>query len=182
MRSATAQEVAPNFNLTDIDGVKFSLNDQRGKVVLLDFFAILCSPCVTEMQHLNVLHQEFGENIIIVSISITPEVDSVEKLQQFRQANNMSWIVARDTEGMSNNYSVQIVPTLVIIDQQGYIRHRHVDLTDESVLQPEISVLIPEFGTAISLVFVFLIPAAIVVIFKRKSRLNLSAKAEHVAC
>lgn len=167
MTLAIAQGIAPDFTLTDIDGVRFSLADHRGKVVLLDFFAILCSPCVEEMQHLNVLHQEFGENVTIVSITIAPEVDSVDTLKQFRQAHNMSWIVARDTEGVSSNYSVQVVPTLVLIDKEGYIQYRHVDLTDASVLEQEILQIVPEFGTLVPTILVFFTLTVTIIIYKR---------------
>lgn len=172
MTLAIAQEVAPNFTLTDIDGVKFSLSDQKGKVVLLDFFEIMCVSCVDEIQHLNVLHQEFGENVTIVSISVAPVVDTVEKLQQFRLTHNMSWIVARDTEGVSDNYSVQVAPTLVIVDKEGAIQYRHVDLADESVLRQEISQIVPEFGTIVPTIFVFFVLTTTIIIYRRRSRLT----------
>jgi peroxiredoxin len=162
--AAVAQEVAPNFTLTDIDGVNFSLSTNRGKVVILDFFAIQCADCITEIQTLGVLHQEFGDNVTIVSISITPTVDTVEKLQEFRTANNITWTVARDTEGVADNYSIQVAPTLVIIDPEGYIKYNHVGLTDQSVLQQEISGIVPEFGAWIPVFFVFLMLTAIIVI------------------
>jgi peroxiredoxin len=168
MTSAVAQGVAPNFTLTDIDGVNFSLSDSRGKVVILDFFAIQCSDCITEIQTLSVLHQEFSDNVTIVSISITPVVDTVQKLQGFREDNNITWTVVRDTEGVSDNYSIQVAPTLVIIDREGYIQYSHVGLTDESVLQQEISGIVPEFGAWIPVFFVFLMLTAIIVILRRR--------------
>jgi peroxiredoxin len=170
MTSAIAQGVAPNFTLTDIDGVKFSLGDQRGKIVLLDFFAIMCTGCVEEMPHLNAVHQEFGENVTIISIDTTPEVDTVNALQQFRHDNNITWIVARDTDGgVSANYTIQVEPTLVIIDKEGYIQYRHQDVTDESVLRQEISAIVPEFGIWPP-VFILLTLTIVIAIFTRTKR------------
>ena len=175
LASAVAQGVAPNFTLTDIDGANFSLSDQRGKVVLLDFFAIMCAPCVTEMQSLNVIHHEFGENVTIISITENPDIDTVDRLQQFRQNNNVTWPIARDTEGLGDNYSIQIFPTLVIIDKQGYIQYRHEDFTNESVLEQDISPMIPEFGTLTPAILVFLtVPIAAAIVYRRKP--NLTAK------
>jgi len=168
MTLAVAQGVAPDFTLTDIDGVNFSLGESRGKVVILDFFAIQCADCITEIQTLGILHQEFGDNVTIVSISITPTVDTVEKLQEFRTANNITWTVARDTEGVADNYSIQVAPTLVIIDTEGYIKYNHVGLTDESVLQQEISGIVPEFGAWIPVFFAFLMLTAMIVIRSRR--------------
>jgi len=168
VRSVIAQEIAPDFTLTDIDGVEFSLSDHRGKVVLLDFFSLRCGPCIDEIPHLKAVHEEFGEDLIIISISIDPYYDTVEKLQQFRQEHEIGWIVARDTIGIYGQYDVQLLPTLAIIDQEGYIQHRHVyPDTGESVLSEEIYEIIPEFGTLIILVFLILTVA--VVIHKRRS-------------
>ena len=172
VRSVIAQDIASDFSLTDIDGVEFSLSDYRGKVVLLDFFSLLCGPCIDEIQHLKVIHEEFGEDLIIMSISVDPYYDTVEKLQQLRQEHEIDWIVARDTIGIYDEYDVQLIPTLAIIDQEGYIQHRHVGLTDESVLREEIYEIIPEFGTWISIIFVFLILTVAVVIYKRRSLLG----------
>jgi len=163
-----AQEIAPDFTLTDIDGVQFSLSDNRRSVVLLDFFATWCNPCIAEIPHLKSLHEEISEDFIIISISVSPETDTVQNLQQFRQEHEIDWIIARDTIGIWEDYNVQYIPTLVIIDQEGYIQHKHVGLTDESKLREEISEIIPEFGTWISITFIFLILTATIVICKRR--------------
>lgn len=176
VRCVIAQEVAPDFTLTDIDGVDFSLSDHRGKVVLLDFFATWCGPCVAKIVHLQSLYEEFGEDFVIISISVSPSSDSVEKLRGFRQEHKIDWTIARDTIGMNDAYDVQYIPTLVIIDQEGYIRHRHVGLTDESVLQEEIYEIIPEFGTWASMIFLFLTLTVVVVIYKRGLQKSSSLK------
>jgi len=177
--SAFAQEAAPNFTLTDIDGANFSLSDQRGKVVLLDFFAILCASCITEMQSLNVIHREFGKNVTIISITETPDIDTVDKLQQFRQANNMTWTVARDTEDLGDTYNVQILPTLFIIDKEGYIQYSHTDIANASVLEQEISPLVPEFGTLTpAMLLVFLtVPIAVAIVYSRKPKMTSKRQA-----
>jgi len=124
VRLVIAEKIASDFTLTDIDVVEFSLSDYRGKVVLLNFFQILCGPCVAEIPHLKAVHEEFGEDLIIISISISPGYDTVEKLQQFREEHEIDWIIARDTLGVHENYIIT-TPTLVIIDQLGYIRYTH---------------------------------------------------------
>jgi len=138
-----AEKIAPGFTLTDIDGVEFSLSDYRGKVVLLDFFGIRCHECVAGIPHLKVVHEGFGEDLIIISSSVTPEYDTVEKLQQFRLEHEIDWIIARDTVGVGvENYFVRYGPTLVIIDQLGFIRYIHEGLTVASTLSEEISHMI----------------------------------------
>jgi peroxiredoxin len=171
VKSGISQDVARDFTLTDIDGVEFSLSDYRGKVVVIDFFATICSPCVEEIPVLRVLHQEFNATVTIITISISPEIDTVEKLQLFRQDNNVSWIMARDTADVSSDYNINTIPTLVIVDQEGYIRNQHIGLTDQQVLREEIYRIVPEFEWP-SIILVFLILTIIMAISKRKSLSN----------
>lgn len=137
----SAKEVAPNFTLTDIDGNEFSLSDYRGKIVLLDFFRIIpdCPPCIEAIPHLKSLHETFGEGLVIISISVGSE--TLDDLQQFRDDYEIGWTIAKGTLGVSDDYTIQYIPTLVIVDQDGYIRYRHVGLTEESVLSDEINAI-----------------------------------------
>jgi len=172
VRSAVAQEIAPDFNLTDIDGIQFSLSDYTEKVVLLDFFATWCGPCISEIPHLKSLHEKFGEDLVIISISVSSSSDTVESLLKFRQEHEMNWIIARDTIGVSDKYGVQYIPTLVIVDQEGYIQHRHVGLTEESVLHGEIVKIVPEFWTWPSIILLFL-TLTVTILVSRKSTSNI---------
>jgi peroxiredoxin len=135
-------KIVPDFTLTDIDGVEFSLSDYRGKVVLLSLFSTLCGPCITEIPHLKHVHEEFSEDLIIISISVR-QSDTVEKLQQFRQEHEIDWIIARDTVGIREKLGgLWTIPTLIIIDKQGYIRYIPEGLTGPCTLSEEIGYII----------------------------------------
>jgi len=139
-----AYDVAPDFTLTDIDGNEFSLSEFLGKVVILDFFGSRCGPCLAEMPHLKTLREEFGEDVLaIISIGVSYG-DTVESLKQIREKYGIDWALAVDTAGVADKYSVVAIPTLVIIDPDGYKRYRHVGLTEESVLSEEVATIIPE--------------------------------------
>lgn len=144
IRYVITEEMALDFTLSDIDGVEFSLSDYRGKVVLLDFFASGCGSCVIQISHLKSVHEEFDEDLIIMSISVLISVDTVERLQQFRQEHEIDWIVARDTIGLRDEYNVTYLdaPVVVLIDQEGYIRYQHLGVVVESVLREKISELV----------------------------------------
>jgi len=142
VRLAIGGKIAPDFTLTDIDGVEFSLSDYRGKVVLLDLFSTLCGPCIAEIPHLKHVHEEFGEDLIIISISVRAH-DTDEKLQQFREEQGIDWIIARDTVGVREDLGgLWTIPTLVTIDQEGYIRYIHEGLTGPRTLSEEIGYII----------------------------------------
>jgi len=138
-----AYDAARDFTLTDIDGNEFSLSDYLGKVVILDFLSSRCGLCLAEMSHLKTLHQEFGEDVlVIISIGVS-YVDKVESLKEIREEYGIDWTLAVDTAGVVDKYSVVAIPTLVIIDSDGYKRYRHVGLTEESVLSEEVAAIMP---------------------------------------
>jgi len=136
---------APNFTLVDINGEQFSLSDHLGKVVLLDFFATWCGPCIMENEHLKGLYDKYSpDQLVILSISVDLYSDTVQVLQSFAQQNEMTWTVARDTDNVASKYGVSPIPHLVIVDAEGYKRHSHIGLTGESKLGSEIDSLLSE--------------------------------------
>jgi peroxiredoxin len=141
------KEKAPNFTLVDINGKQFSLSDHLGKVVLLDFFTTYCPPCISEIEHLKGLYDEYSpDQLVILSISVDPYSDTVQDLQSFAQLTEMTWTVARDTDNVAYKYRVSPIPHLVIVDAEGYERHSHIGLTAESTLRLEIDPLVSEIG------------------------------------
>ena len=140
------KEKAPNFTLVDINGEQFSLSDHLGKVVLLDFFATWCGPCVSEIEHLKGLYNKYPrDQFIIISIGVDPQ-ETNNDLRNFAQQHGMEWTVARDTDQVSDKYDVSPIPHLVIVDAEGYIQHKHVGLTEESKLRSEINSLLSGTG------------------------------------
>jgi peroxiredoxin len=139
------KEKAPNFTLVDINGEQFSLSDHLGKVVLLDFFATWCIPCISQIEHLKGLYNDYSpDQLVILSIGVDPYRDTVQDLQSFAQLNEMTWTVACDTDNVAYKYGVSPIPHLVIVDAEGYKRHSHIGLTAESTLRSEIDSLLSE--------------------------------------
>jgi len=141
------KEKAPDFTLVDINREQFSLSDHRGKVVLLDFFTTMCPPCIIEIEHLKGLYNKYSpDQLVILSISVDPYSDTVQRLQSFAQQNEITWTVARDTANVAYSYGVSPIPHLVIVDAEGYKRHNHIGLTAESTFRSEIDSLLSEIG------------------------------------
>ena len=140
-----AQQLVPDFTLTDIDGNEFSLSDYRGKVVILDFFARWCNYCYNIIPHLKSLHEEFSEKLVILTISVDPTYDTVEGLQEFKETYGVKWNIARDIADVSQKYEIEYIPTTIIIDQNGYLQHRHVGgQVKETTLSDEVEGLLAE--------------------------------------
>ena len=137
---------APDFQLKDIHGKAFRLSDFRGKVILLEFFATSCGPCVPQMDELRGIRAAYSEEQLkIISISIDPQVDTDEVLGDLARNVSATWILARDTIDVRDEYGAGIAPTIYLIDQKGTIRYRSPGLTKTEALTPNIDELISEF-------------------------------------
>lgn len=138
--------LAPDFTLTDIDGNTFSLSDFRGQVVILEFFATYCGSCIDEIPHLMAIQQtrSLNQAFVIVAVSIWDQ-DTNERLRQFRDEYTIPWILARDTANVRRDYGVSALPTLFVIDQDGYVAYQHIDVIVETyTLVKEVSRLLAD--------------------------------------
>ncbi len=111
---------APGFSVESNDGGKISLEQFKGKVVLLDFWASWCGPCVEGIPGLKALAEKYkNDDFILVSISYDHTRDT---WKNFVKNNNMTWQQAFDGNGVVKNlYDVTGIPWAYLIDQDGKI-------------------------------------------------------------
>ena len=114
-------EKAPLFRLTDVDGESLDLESYQGRVVVLDLFATWCGPCETQMEYLNQLRAYYPKSeVVIISIDIDTVNENVQMVRDFRDQYHADWYFAMDTDGVNGKYGTGSIPTLVIIDKDGY--------------------------------------------------------------
>ena len=115
-----AGDSAPDFQLTTLDGKNKTLQDYRGKTVILNFWALWCPPCVSELPALSNLQEELKDSDVVV---LTINVDSPEQLDKVKAhlaENNFSFQTLLDPELSSvNKYGVTGFPETVFIDKNG---------------------------------------------------------------
>ena len=119
----------PNFKLEDLDGNWVNLRSLRGKTVLLDFWATWCGPCLRAMPHLQQLHEEFGDQgLVIMGIN----AETGERARRYMRKKGYTFISLVD-EGhqVTELYQVRGLPTTVIIDKEGMVQHYLFGLRSE---------------------------------------------------
>jgi thiol-disulfide isomerase/thioredoxin len=133
---------APGFLIHDIDGLPLSLDDNRGRVVVLDLFATWCGPCETQMSELNQLRAHFPEEeVVIMSIDVDSE-ETTEQVREFKLKYNANWAFARDTDGVGTKYDARSIPTLAIIDRDGNLSWKDSGVTTFAELRQRIEPLL----------------------------------------
>jgi peroxiredoxin len=115
---AVGTQAAP-FTATTMDGetVRFP-DDFAGQVVLLEFWATWCSPCIAQVPYLRATHERFaGQGFEIFGISLDAPQTSGERVAQFLTKRELGWPqVYRDSGAIANAYGVQAIPTAYLVD------------------------------------------------------------------
>lgn len=121
---ATVGSKAIDFTLKDFDGKPVKLSDQRGKVVLLDFWASWCDPCREELPYLDILQKTYGKRgFTVLAVNIDNKLENAEK---FLDKYDIKLMPLWDQKKrVVSAYDVQTMPTTLIIDQRGWIRYLH---------------------------------------------------------
>ena len=133
---------APRFEATRLDGGAAKLEDFRGKVVLLDFWATWCLPCVKSMPELQKLHDRLsGEGFTVVGMSIDEGKKAPEKVRDFVAGRGVGYPILIDNGKASamTAFNVAVVPTMFLIDAQGRIVGQWTGETDLKQVEAEIA-------------------------------------------
>jgi thiol-disulfide isomerase/thioredoxin len=114
---------APDFTMTDVStGKSFRLSEQRGKVVLIDFWATWCGPCRMAIPHLIELQREYRKKgLQVVGVSLDQQGPAVVK--PFYEQWKMNYAVVVDDQGVvARDYGgIRSIPTALLLDKHGRI-------------------------------------------------------------
>lgn len=119
------QHPAKDFEIKLLNGEKFKLSYQKGKVVLIDFWDIYCPPCIKAIPELKRLHTEYNiKGLEIIGISL--DTDEV-KLHDFLKKYDMPWKIACSYKGFKDDvailYGINATPSTWLIDRNGVLQH-----------------------------------------------------------
>jgi len=115
---------APAIELKTTEGENWQLKDHQGKVIILDFWATWCGPCVAAMPHLQKLHEKLEGEVVVIGVN---QGESVEDIEKFLEEKKISFTLILDAEqSIGTSYAVSGIPQTVVIDGAGIVQAVHV--------------------------------------------------------
>ncbi len=126
IRKKMLKKKSPDFKLHSMDGKIVSLNDYKGKVIVLNFWATWCGPCKKEIPYLNILFEKYRTNKDVIFIGITDE--EKKDVEEFLKKQEYKPIILLGN--VKSEFGVYGVPTTFIIDKNGFIQFRHIGFGD----------------------------------------------------
>lgn len=138
--------MAPPFSITTLDGQHISLDSLAGKVVLIDFWATWCAPCLQALPHIRYIAQRFHDEPFVV-LSVSLDKDESEWRACVKK-NHMTWPQYRDgsVQGpIARSFDVKGIPATFTIDADGVIEDQHLG---DAGIESKLKMLIANTRTA----------------------------------
>ena len=137
----TAMEMAPDFNMALFDGGDFQLSAQKGKVVVINFFASWCVSCGEETPHIEKVYREYAaQPVAFLGIAVD---DTEKKAKEFLKKSGLSIPAGLDRTGkIKDDYGLYGMPTTFFIGKDGKISYFHAGVVTEDLLRHEIGKLL----------------------------------------
>ena len=124
--------IAPGFILQNTDGTEVSLQDHRGKVVLINFWATWCPPCRQEMPGIQAKFQEHQGDLVVLAID---NDEPVSLVKDFQDQLGLTFDILLDPSARVNvQYLIRSYPTSMFVDENGIIQIVHIGLMTEGQL------------------------------------------------
>jgi cytochrome c biogenesis protein CcmG/thiol:disulfide interchange protein DsbE len=145
LRANAAAQVgkpAPAFTLPDPNGVTYTLDDFRGQVVLVNFWATWCEPCREEMPELDQLARDYRDaGLRVLAVNV---LEDGPKIREFGEELELDLPLLADRRGEAYKaYNVQALPSTYVIDAEGVIRDVRLGVVTRRYLDSRLPGLLP---------------------------------------
>ena len=120
-----SDQMAPAFHVQNlVDDGAIELDNFRGQVVYVDFWASWCGPCLKSFPFMENLHQQYsGDGLVIVAINMDQDPQDAHK---FLTKTPVNFLIGQDMNGaVAEHYGVQAMPSSFVIDRDGLIQNVH---------------------------------------------------------
>lgn len=123
-KSVSVGDAAPGFDVPTVDGGRVSLESLRGKLVLVDFWATWCGPCVRETPNLKATHEAFGDDPRFAMVGLSLDRDR-EAPATYAKKNELRWIQGFlgdwSNDKVTKAWGVRGIPAIFLVGPDGKI-------------------------------------------------------------
>lgn len=116
-------ELAPDFTLPDLEGNPHTLSDQRGKIVILNFWSAECPWSLRADEALISAHEDWGENVLLWSIA-SNKSESHEELIKAAAKRGLQTVLFDSGNGVADLFEAVTTPHFFVINEEGLLRYR----------------------------------------------------------
>ena len=136
-----SRQPAPELNVADIAGNNLNLSRYRGKVVLLDFWAVDCGGCVVEIPWYVEFDRKYHDKGLQL-IGIDMYGESPAYIKPFMEKSRMQYPVAVGNDEIGKRFQAEELPKTMLIDRQGRVAISHVGIVDKAMFERDIEELL----------------------------------------
>ncbi|SEO96098.1 peroxiredoxin family protein [Aquisalimonas asiatica] len=137
-------ERAPDVRVETLDGERFTLEELRGKPVIVAFWATTCSECVSEIPHFKALYEEYSDQGLEL-IAVAMEYDPESQVRAMVEDRDIPYTVALDRDGSIARAfgDVRLTPTTFLVSPDGKILSQRLGMVDMDRMRERITGLLP---------------------------------------
>lgn len=106
-----------DWQLVDENGVTYNLNEAKGKVIFINFWATWCPPCIAEMPSMEKLYQDYKDDVVFLFVSN----ETQEVISKFKEKNDYEFVVYASITQNPKLLEASSIPRTFVLDQQGHI-------------------------------------------------------------
>lgn len=118
MLAEMEKQGVPDFTLNDLNGKPVSLHDFKGKIVLINFWATWCAPCVKEFPSLQRLVKKFKGQVVVVAVSYDRQRDDIDSFIRAFGGTDDNFVILWDKERTTARlYGTDVLPETYLVDR-----------------------------------------------------------------
>ncbi|MFJ7950141.1 TlpA family protein disulfide reductase [Lysinibacillus sp. NPDC096418] len=119
------ERIAYETKLIGLDHSETTLKDYKGKILVLNFWASWCGPCIDEAPDLNKFYKKKPKNVEFLTVNMTSKEKGVESVEKFADQYNIKFPIFLDKKGtLQKSFEIIGYPTTLIIDSDGIVQYR----------------------------------------------------------